>query len=186
MGSERKSDAYRALARDTFPRSATNSLHFPLAPPPLPVQGRASSWRAPRGGRRVRHGKDATSVLAGWFEPMKSSLVCPDEVYGWGQKDASNLPVATVSLWPDGDIVTRVKWSLRASGTPPQRRRERWRAEASRPSAMLAQHPQITAPSSEPNGTTSFAFPALFPAPVIVPYTTATTPPARKPMAMKS
>ena len=31
---------------------------------------------------------------------MKSSLVSPDEVYGWGQKDAGNLPVATVSLWP--------------------------------------------------------------------------------------
>jgi hypothetical protein len=30
---------------------------------------------------------------------MKSSLVGPDEVYGWGQKDAGNLPVATVSLW---------------------------------------------------------------------------------------
>ena len=100
MGSERKSDAYRALARDTFPRSATNSWHFPLALPPVPVQGRASSWRAPRGGRRVRHGKDANSVLAGWFEPMKSSLVSPDEVCGWGQKDAGNLPVATVSLRP--------------------------------------------------------------------------------------
>jgi len=34
---------------------------------------------------------------------MKSSLVSPDEVYGWGQKDAGNLPVATVSLWPDPD-----------------------------------------------------------------------------------
>jgi hypothetical protein len=118
MGSERKSDAYRALARDTFPRSATNSWHFPLALPPLPVQGRASSWRAPRGGRRVRHGKDANSVLAGWFEPMKSSLVSPDEVCGGGQKDAGNLPVATVSLWPAAGVRTTIPESLLTSRKP--------------------------------------------------------------------